>query len=411
MRSETRRLAARAAVLVSILVLVAFPAMAAADQEDAGGGAKSTIELYGFAMLDMGYQTKQNDPNWFDVLRPTKLPAFKDEFGEDGHWFAGVRQSRLGVKAETPTSLGTIKTIFEFELFGTGVDAGQTTFRLRHAYGELGHFGAGQTWSPFMDPDVFPNSIEYWGPNGMVFFRNVQVRWMPLQGPTKVTLALERPGASADQGNFADRIELQHVKARFPYPDVSAQFRHEGDWGHVQLAGIVRYMKWDDTLKEQFNLSGNGTGWGINLSSNLKAGNGVFRLQAVYGDGIENYMNDAPADVGPKLNFSDPRKPIEGELLPVLGLVAFYDHNWSDKMSSTIGYSLVHISNSNGQADSAFEEGQYALANVLFYPTKGVMFGPEVQWGKRNNFRDKFTSDDLRFQFSVKYNFGHKWGG
>ena len=46
-------------------------------------------------------------------------------------------------------------------------------------------FGAGQTWSPFMDPDVFPNSIEYWGPTGMVFFRNVQVRWMPIQRRTR----------------------------------------------------------------------------------------------------------------------------------------------------------------------------------------------------------------------------------
>ena len=36
-----------------------------------------------------------------------------------------------------------------------------------------------------MDIDVFPNSIEYWGPNGMVFFRNVQVRWMPIQGDTR----------------------------------------------------------------------------------------------------------------------------------------------------------------------------------------------------------------------------------
>jgi len=26
-----------------------------------------------------------------------------------------------------------------------------------------------------MDIDVFPNSLEYWGPNGMIFFRNVQV--------------------------------------------------------------------------------------------------------------------------------------------------------------------------------------------------------------------------------------------
>ena len=35
------------------------------------------------------------------------------------------------------------------------------------------------------------------------------------------------------------------------------------------------------------------------------------------------------------------------------------------------------------------------------------MFGPEIQWGKRENFRDGFTSDDLRIQFSVKYNFSH----
>ena len=109
-----------------------------------------------------------------------------------------------------PTGVGEIKTIFEFELFGTGVDAGQTTFRLRHAWGELGQIGAGQTWSPFMDPDVFPNSVEYWGPTGMVFFRNVQLRWTPWQdGDSRFAIALERPGASADQGDFAGRIELR----------------------------------------------------------------------------------------------------------------------------------------------------------------------------------------------------------
>ena len=64
---------------------------------------------------------------------PPSCPSFEDEFGEDGHYFAGVRQSRLGVKGYIPTDAGELKTIFEFELFGTGVDAGQTTFRLRHA--------------------------------------------------------------------------------------------------------------------------------------------------------------------------------------------------------------------------------------------------------------------------------------
>src|SRR6202007_1049426 len=161
----------------------------------------STVDFYGFAMLDSGYQFGTNDPNWFDVVRPTKLPAFPGEFAPDGKVFYGVRQTRFGVKALTPTSLGDLKTLFEFELFGTGVDAGQTTFRLRHAYGEIGHFGGGQTWTVFMDPDVQPATLEYWGPNGLVWFRNVQFRWMPLQGRNALTIGLERPGASGDQGN------------------------------------------------------------------------------------------------------------------------------------------------------------------------------------------------------------------
>jgi hypothetical protein len=191
----------------------------AATQAATAAEPKPRLDIYGFAMLDMGYQFKQNDPNWYDVVRPVKLPAFENEFGEDGHFYAGVRQSRLGVKGFIPTDAGEIKTIFEFELFGTGVDAGQTTFRLRHAWGELGQIGAGQTWSPFMDIDVFPNSIEYWGPNAMVFFRNVQLRWTPwAKGDSRLVVALERPGASADQGDYAGRIELEGVKGRFPFP-------------------------------------------------------------------------------------------------------------------------------------------------------------------------------------------------
>src|SRR5689334_16143802 len=161
------------------------------------GKGESTFTIYGFAMLDAGYQLKQNHPDWFDVIRPTKLPSFPNEFAPNGKTYYGVRQSRLGVKSTTPTKYGELKTIFEFELFGTGVDAGQTTFRLRHAYGELGKFGAGQYWTVFGDTDAFPNTFEYWGPNGLVWFRNVQLRWMPFKGGrNELTLAIERPGAS-----------------------------------------------------------------------------------------------------------------------------------------------------------------------------------------------------------------------
>ena len=170
----------------------------ASPAEAAKSEPKGTFNIYGHVMLDSGYNFGQIDPNWYDVMRPTKLDAYKDEFAPSGTVFFSVRQTRFGVKTSSPTKYGDLKTWFEFELFGTGVDAGQTTFRLRQAYGELGHFGAGQTWSPFMDIDVFPNSLEYWGPNGMVFFRNIQFRWMPLKGKNALTIAAERPGASAD---------------------------------------------------------------------------------------------------------------------------------------------------------------------------------------------------------------------
>jgi len=233
-----------------------------------------------------------------------------------------------------------------------------------------------------MDPDVFPNSIEYWGPNGMVFFRNVQVRWTPWQdGDSRFAVALERPGASADQGEYAGRIELAEVKGRFPCPTCrpSSATRRLGP---RPGGGILRQMKWDDMNDDEFDLTGDATGWGINLSTNLKFGERkhVFRGQVAFGEGVQNYWNDAPVDVGIRNNFSNPVTPIVGEALPILGIVAFLDLNLSDKWTSTVGYSLVDIDNSDGQTDSAFKKGQYALANVMYYPVKGVMLGPEIQW-------------------------------
>jgi hypothetical protein len=367
------------------------------------------LDIYGFAMLDTGKNFGTIDPNWFDVVRPSKLPSFTDEFGRNGNWFAGVRQTRFGVKGFIPTSHGDIRTIFEFELFGTGVDAGQTTFRLRHAWGEYRKIGAGQTWSLFMDPDVFPNSIEYWGPSGMVFFRNVQLRYTPWsRGDSNFAVALERPGASADQGIYANRIELQNVKPRFRYPDLSSHLRVARKWGHIQVAKLVRDIKWDDLLpNDRFNLDGGVIGWGVNVSSNVKFGKDLLRLQAAYGKGVENYWNDAPLDVGIVNRLSNPITPIVGRALPILGIVAFYDHTWSDKFTSSIGYSLVDIDNTDGQLPNAFRRGQYALVNLLYYPVKGVMMGGELQWGRRANRSDGFIYNDYRIQFSFKYDFGY----
>lgn len=402
---------AEPAIVEATYTAPVMPAVTAAKPQDSEKKGESTFEVYGYVMLDSGFQFNQNHPDWFDVIRPTKLPAFRDEFEPDGKTFFGVRQSRMGVKSSTPTKYGELKTQFEFELFGTGVDAGQTTFRLRHAYGELGQFGAGQTWSAFMDIDVFPNSLEYWGPNGMVFFRNVQFRWMPLKGRNSVTLSLERPGASADQGRFADRIELSGIRPKFDLPDFAGNVRFTRDWGYFQAAGMLRRIKWVDTVDDNFDLDGSEVGAGINLTSNLKfSEKDTGRFAFVFGQGIQNYMNDAPVDVGIELTpGGDPRRPITGVALPMYSIVAFLDHNWNKRFSTSIGYSMLNIDNSNGQSPDAFRRGHYGLANLLFYPVDKVMVGGEFQWGRRENFLDGFASDDFRVQFSFRYNFSKQF--
>jgi hypothetical protein len=164
-------------------------------------------------------------------------------------------------------------------------------------------------------------------------------------------------------------------------------------------------MRWDDTNDDQYDLTGKDTGWGLHASTNVIFGKDTLRASVLYGEGIENYMNDAPVDVGIQNNFGDPLTPIVGKALPIFTAVAFYDHTWSDKFTSTIGYSMADISNTDAQADDAFRKGQYALVNVLYYPAPNFFCGPELQWVRRENFRDGWKVDDFRIQFSAKYSF------
>jgi hypothetical protein len=194
-------------------------------------------------------------------------------------------------------------------------------------------------------------------------------------------------------------------------PDISSHLRIADTWGHVQIGAIFRKMKWDDTLNDQFNLDGDAIGWGINASSNIKFAKDVVRLQVVFGEGIQNYLNDAPADVGIVNDPSNPATPIRGKAIPMIGTVAFLDHTWNDKFTSTIGYSRLDIDNTDGQAPDAFRLGQYALTNVLYAPAAGVILGPEFQWGQRQNNSDGWTANDYRVQFSFKYNFSAEVGG
>jgi hypothetical protein len=199
------------------------------------------------------------------------------------------------------------------------------------------------------------------------------------------------------------------VKARFQLPDFSAEYRLGKKWGYVELAGIVRKIAWEDqNASPVYDLSDSKTGWGLNLSTNININSStLFRGQFAYGEGIENYMNEGPADIGIKSNPGNTVKPIEGVPLPVTGIVAFVDHTWNEKFSSSAGYSYVNIKNADASDERSFKTGHYVLANFLYMPVQNVMAGVELQYGQRENFDDGYTSSATRIQFSFKYNFSY----
>jgi hypothetical protein len=374
-----------------------------------------SFEIYGFAQTDWIQDTKRVDPNWQDAFRPSKIAAPEGEFGTNGQSDISVKQSRFGVKGTLPTGDHTppVNFKFEFDLFGTGVDAGQTTFRLRHFYGEWGQLLAGQTHSLFMDIDVFPNVIDYWGPSGLVFLRLPQLRWTAYRTANDViAVALERPGNDIDPGNIrlVQGYDQATVNPDQTVPDLTGQFRHDDTWGHFQISAILRRVGYEYSLAGEPFQKSSQTGWGVNLAGALKTiGKDQLLLQVVHGDGIASYMNDGGMDAAPNAAPSgNPAVPtISGEAVPLTGVVAYYDHYWNSMWSSSIGYSFTQVSNTNFQNPTTFHKGQYASVNLLAYPADKVMIGGEVMWGKLTN-NDGTTGDDVRFQFSVKYNFGTK---
>jgi len=374
---------------------------------------RATMSVYGFAQTDAIYDFKRVDPNWEDTLRVTTIPTQSGSVGNDGNFDFSVRQSRLGVKGGYGDDI-TYK--LEGELFGVGVDQGQTTLRVRHAYATYKDFLMGQTWSTFMDIDIFPNTIDYWGPTGMVFYRNQQARYTFPMGDDAFVVSLENPDTALSVGQFRDTQDCDLPNAPpdcastdstaqdvfQPYndvPDLAGHYRQNGDFGHYQIAGIVRKLGYErlDNGDKDYEV-----GWGINTSTGLKTwGADMLKLQVAYGEGIGNYMNDGGLDIAPdSANILN----ADAETVPTWGLSAYYDHYWNDQWATSFGWSMTDLDTSDGQEDTEFKQGQIAQINLLHYPAEHVMLGTEFIWGEREDISGN-TGTDYRVQFSLKVDF------
>jgi hypothetical protein len=370
------------------------------------GVADGRIEIYGHAMLDAIYDGKSVDPNWEATLRPSTIPVNCPPVGNDpGCGTSGVttfsaRQSTFGIKGFLPTDKGEITSQFEFDLFGSGADAGRTAFRLKQFWGAYGGFLAGYTNTLFMDNDVFPNTIDFWGPSGMIYLLDPQLRWSTdVSDKSKFALALEVPGGAVDIGKVADQLpELSGITSKSKYPDITGQYRYDGDWGHVQIAAVARWISFYDPDIPGGVPSNTLFGGGVNLAGRFKTfGDDALMVQYAYGRGIASYSNDCCYDLGPNAN-------LRAQTLPLYDWLVYYDHYWNSQWSSSIGYSQNRQVNSPGQYDTEQRLGNYGSVNLLYTPMQNVLVGVEALWGRRED-KDGASGEDNRIQFSTKVSF------
>ena len=244
-----------------------------------------------------------------------------------------------------------------------------------------------------------------------MFFLNIQLRYAAIEKDNeKLIFALERPGATADGGDYSNSIELQNVKPVFKLPNLTAQYRYSGNWGHIQVAVIAKSIKWKDLDTSGYDLSGSTVGWGGNLSTVINAGNKIkLKMQGVYGKGIENYIADVTPDVGLKSQPGNLTQPVQGTALPVWGFFTFAEIKWTKTLESSVGYSMLKIENSDLQSVRAFKRGQYGLINFRYHPVTNMILAIEYQYGRRDNFSDGFYSTGNKIQLSFEFLFSQKF--
>ena len=205
------------------------------------------LEIYGKVQLDAIYDFNRVDPDWKDASRPSKIPVQDPAvFGGDGETILSARQTTLGMRAENDTPMGKVKSWMEWDLYAMGNDAGELELNTKHLWFEWGNWGAGQTNTNFMDANIFPNTIDYWGPPGMIYVRKPQIRytrWVGASG-SHWSISIEDPSSDVDPGDAReiDPDLAEALQTKDSAPDITVKWRGLHEWGHYQVAAIARKL-------------------------------------------------------------------------------------------------------------------------------------------------------------------------
>lgn len=284
-----------------------------------------------------------------------------------------ARQSRLNLRTSTPTPSGELGTFLEFDLFGAAGNESVSNshgLRLRHAYGTFGRLLVGQTWTTFSDPAVYPETVDFGGPAGVVFARQPQVRWTQPFAGGQWAVALENPETVvALPGGESFRADDDRI------PDLAANARFETHAGFYSIAGLVRQLRVDSATAPSTRAERWGGGVGANALIPLRGGDDI-RLSTYLGNAIGRYS------IG---FFSDGVIGGDGGLLLANQWLAMaaYRHFWRPNLRSTLALSTLRASNPAGTTGSVNKAAGSAHLNLIWSPLPRVNLGLEYLYARR----------------------------
>ncbi len=169
-------------------------------------GTTTLMKFAGFVKTDLLYDLNYAG-TYYGAYVPSSFPSSPTPHSKNAT--VSMRATRFSWETRTGTldnGGSTVKTYFEFDFFS---NYDRNSIRLRQFYGQYKNFLAGQAWSAFSDPDVFPDTLEFEGPPGIIAARNPQFRYtQPLNAQNSVGISVEKSGVGyscLDPIRHADR--------------------------------------------------------------------------------------------------------------------------------------------------------------------------------------------------------------
>jgi hypothetical protein len=354
-------------------------------------GTQTILKIGGYFKTDFIYDLKPAGNA--DAFVPSSFPIPQPK--DIQNTTISIRPTRLSLDFRIPyTQVGEVRFYVEADFFGTTT----TTPRLRHAYAQARNLLIGQTFTNFMDPDAFPDGLDFQGPNGMVSLRNPQIRYgFALSPSTTLHISVEKP--SSDVIFTTAQFTSQPEAAA---PDGTIRLRQEFERGHFQVAGLFRsigaFVPSASTQKTDSVF-----GWGVNTSLGFSAfgrDNLIFAVAA--GHGISRYIQDTS---GLGID-AEPATGVHTHLVatPAVGVEASYQHYWFKRLRSSTIYSYAAANNTDLAAPTTYNHATYTGANLIWNPGGSLNVGAEFLYGWAMEQNGQ-SANAPRIQFSAKYSF------